>query len=153
MKNNARQCVHFKTIVNVLKKSLTSVRNKICLYQALRHVVCNSGELFALILHVKYSFKFHHVTVFYRWYFGKVTRKETERNLLAKGNEVGTFLIRESETCPGIGICSTFLTGFSLYRIYFSFDCIESFKLMETLSNPFLEPTCTEQYVLSFFRK
>lgn len=40
------------------------------------------------------------------WYFGKVTRKETERNLLAKGNEVGTFLIRESETCPGSYVLS-----------------------------------------------
>ncbi|XP_045158663.1 tyrosine-protein kinase SRK3-like isoform X2 [Mercenaria mercenaria] len=40
------------------------------------------------------------------WFFGKVTRKETERNLLAKGNEVGTYLIRESETCPGSYVLS-----------------------------------------------
>lgn len=37
----------------------------------------------------------------FRWYFGKVTRKEAERNLLVRENEVGVFLIRESETCPG----------------------------------------------------
>lgn len=40
------------------------------------------------------------------WFFGKVTRKEAERNLLAKGNEVGVFLIRESETCPGSYVLS-----------------------------------------------
>ncbi|KAL4236807.1 hypothetical protein ACF0H5_005194 [Mactra antiquata] len=35
------------------------------------------------------------------WYFGSITRKEAERNLLARGNEVGVFLIRASEACPG----------------------------------------------------
>ncbi|XP_053381135.1 uncharacterized protein LOC123559688 isoform X2 [Mercenaria mercenaria] len=40
------------------------------------------------------------------WFFGKVTRKETERNLLSKGNEVGTYLIRESETYPGSYVLS-----------------------------------------------
>ena len=32
---------------------------------------------------------------------GKITRKEAERQLLARENEAGMFLIRESETCPG----------------------------------------------------
>ena len=32
---------------------------------------------------------------------GKITRKEAERQLLARENEAGVFLIRESETCPG----------------------------------------------------
>lgn len=40
------------------------------------------------------------------WYFGKVTRRETERYLLAPGNDVGTYLIRESETCPGSYVLS-----------------------------------------------
>ena len=38
----------------------------------------------------------------FRWYMGKITRKEAERQLLARENEAGVFLIRESETCPGI---------------------------------------------------
>ena len=33
---------------------------------------------------------------------GKITRKEAERQLLARENEAGMFLIRESETCPGL---------------------------------------------------
>ncbi|XP_052256074.1 tyrosine-protein kinase SRK3-like isoform X3 [Dreissena polymorpha] len=40
------------------------------------------------------------------WFFGKVTRKEAERNLLVKENPVGVFLIRESETCPGSYVLS-----------------------------------------------
>ncbi|WAR23125.1 FYuncharacterized [Mya arenaria] len=35
------------------------------------------------------------------WFFGRVTRKEAERNLLTKDNPVGAFLVRESESCPG----------------------------------------------------
>ncbi|PWA25182.1 hypothetical protein CCH79_00005471 [Gambusia affinis] len=35
------------------------------------------------------------------WYFGKLSRKDTERLLLLPGNERGTFLIRESETTKG----------------------------------------------------
>ncbi|XP_014899461.1 tyrosine-protein kinase yes [Poecilia latipinna] len=35
------------------------------------------------------------------WYFGKLSRKATERLLLLPGNERGTFLIRESETTKG----------------------------------------------------
>ncbi|XP_046355449.2 tyrosine-protein kinase SRK2-like [Haliotis rufescens] len=40
------------------------------------------------------------------WFFGKVTRKETERQLLLPGLRPGTFLIRESETCPGAFVLS-----------------------------------------------
>lgn len=36
-----------------------------------------------------------------RWYFGKMGRKDAERQLLAHGNQRGTFLIRESETTKG----------------------------------------------------
>uniref|UniRef100_A0A8C4KQ91 Tyrosine-protein kinase n=3 Tax=Casuariiformes TaxID=8784 RepID=A0A8C4KQ91_DRONO len=35
------------------------------------------------------------------WYFGKMGRKDAERQLLAHGNGRGTFLIRESETTKG----------------------------------------------------
>uniref|UniRef100_A0AAY4AQF3 Tyrosine-protein kinase n=1 Tax=Denticeps clupeoides TaxID=299321 RepID=A0AAY4AQF3_9TELE len=35
------------------------------------------------------------------WYFGKLSRKDAERQLLSNGNPRGTFLIRESETTKG----------------------------------------------------
>ncbi|MGH0160147.1 UNVERIFIED_CONTAM: hypothetical protein FKN15_058591 [Acipenser sinensis] len=35
------------------------------------------------------------------WYFGKITRRESERMLLNLENRRGTFLIRESETTKG----------------------------------------------------
>ncbi|XP_077595710.1 tyrosine-protein kinase fynb isoform X1 [Stigmatopora nigra] len=35
------------------------------------------------------------------WYFGKLGRKEAERQLLSTGNQRGTYLIRESETTKG----------------------------------------------------
>ncbi|KAK1894354.1 Tyrosine-protein kinase fyna, partial [Dissostichus eleginoides] len=35
------------------------------------------------------------------WYFGKLGRKDAERQLLSNGNARGTFLIRESETTKG----------------------------------------------------
>ncbi|CAL8366448.1 unnamed protein product [Boreogadus saida] len=38
------------------------------------------------------------------WYFGKLSRKEAERQLLSTGNLRGTYLIRESETSPGTHI-------------------------------------------------
>ncbi|NXA50234.1 YRK kinase, partial [Nothocercus julius] len=37
------------------------------------------------------------------WYFGKMGRKDAERQLLGHGNVRGTFLIRESETTKGTG--------------------------------------------------
>ncbi len=37
----------------------------------------------------------------YRWYFGKMGRKDAERLLLIPGNNRGTFLVRESETTKG----------------------------------------------------
>ncbi|NWI65051.1 YRK kinase, partial [Todus mexicanus] len=37
------------------------------------------------------------------WYFGKIGRKDAERQLLCHGNIRGTFLIRESETTKGTG--------------------------------------------------
>uniref|UniRef100_A0A8C3KBN0 Tyrosine-protein kinase n=1 Tax=Calidris pygmaea TaxID=425635 RepID=A0A8C3KBN0_9CHAR len=36
-----------------------------------------------------------------RWYFGKITRRESERLLLNPENPRGTFLVRESETTKG----------------------------------------------------
>ncbi|XP_051909507.1 tyrosine-protein kinase Blk [Hippocampus zosterae] len=36
-----------------------------------------------------------------KWFFKGVSRRETERLLLAPGNKPGAFLIRESETCRG----------------------------------------------------
>lgn len=35
------------------------------------------------------------------WYFGKLGRKDAERNLLSEGNIQGSFMIRESETTKG----------------------------------------------------
>lgn len=37
-----------------------------------------------------------------RWYFGKITRRESERLLLNSENPRGTFLVRESETTKGM---------------------------------------------------
>ncbi|XP_053300826.1 tyrosine-protein kinase Blk [Pleuronectes platessa] len=36
-----------------------------------------------------------------KWYFKNLSRRETERMLLAPGNKPGAFLVRESETCKG----------------------------------------------------
>ncbi|XP_047449759.1 proto-oncogene tyrosine-protein kinase Src isoform X1 [Mugil cephalus] len=36
-----------------------------------------------------------------RWYFGKITRRDSERLLLSLENRRGTFLVRESETTKG----------------------------------------------------
>lgn len=41
------------------------------------------------------------VCFFRSWYFGKLGRKDAERQLLSNGNPRGTFLIRESETTKG----------------------------------------------------
>lgn len=38
----------------------------------------------------------------YSWFMGALSRKESERLLLTPGNETGCFLIRESETSPGL---------------------------------------------------
>lgn len=35
------------------------------------------------------------------WFLGNISRKEAEKQLLLTGNPRGTFLVRESETCPG----------------------------------------------------
>ena len=40
-----------------------------------------------------------------RWYFGKVTRRDSERLLLNLENRRGTFLVRESETTKGESEC------------------------------------------------
>ncbi|XP_041359869.1 tyrosine-protein kinase SRK3-like isoform X2 [Gigantopelta aegis] len=36
------------------------------------------------------------------WYFGKITRKEAERLLKEPSLSAGVYLVRESETCPGV---------------------------------------------------
>ncbi|XP_068580655.1 tyrosine-protein kinase Blk isoform X2 [Cebidichthys violaceus] len=36
-----------------------------------------------------------------KWFFRDMSRRETERLLLAPGNKPGAFLVRESETCKG----------------------------------------------------
>lgn len=45
--------------------------------------------------------KFTVISAFHRWYFGKITRRESERLLLNQENPRGTFLVRESETTKG----------------------------------------------------
>lgn len=37
----------------------------------------------------------------YDWFVGKISRKESERQLLSPENGLGSYLIRESETAPG----------------------------------------------------
>ncbi|XP_061591165.1 proto-oncogene tyrosine-protein kinase Src isoform X2 [Cololabis saira] len=41
------------------------------------------------------------LTVECRWFFGKITRRDSERLLLSLENRRGTFLVRESETTKG----------------------------------------------------
>lgn len=48
---------------------------------------------------ILYSLTFHLLPC--SWYFGKLGRKDAERQLLSNGNARGTFLIRESETTKG----------------------------------------------------
>lgn len=36
------------------------------------------------------------------WYFGKLGRKDAERQLLSEGNQRGSYLVRESETTKGL---------------------------------------------------
>lgn len=57
---------------------------------------------------------------FYRWYFGKMGRKDAERQLLGQNNPRGTFLIRESETTKGREHVSLLLS--------FTFSLNASFK-------------------------
>lgn len=40
----------------------------------------------------------------FRWYFGRMGRRDAERLLLVLGSKRGTFLIRESETTPGLSL-------------------------------------------------
>lgn len=44
---------------------------------------------------------FHDFSHNFSWYFGKLGRKDAERQLLSTGNPRGTYLIRESETTKG----------------------------------------------------
>lgn len=37
----------------------------------------------------------------FRWFFKGISRKDAERQLLAPGNLLGSFMIRESETTKG----------------------------------------------------
>lgn len=79
------------------------------------------------------------------WYFGKLGRKDAERQLLSNGNPRGTFLIRESETTKGIkndlklqSVTISFLSP-SLFKVagYFMYSLrtLHSFKM--TLRNNF----------------
>lgn len=38
----------------------------------------------------------------FRWFVGKISRKESERQLLSPENALGSYLIRESETALGL---------------------------------------------------
>lgn len=71
------------------------------------HILCESGYTCIMIMNSRH----HHVstsngsdgslTDFGRWYFGKITRRDSERLLLNLQNRRGTFLVRESETTKG----------------------------------------------------
>lgn len=50
------------------------------------------------VFHIFFLFFFLDIT---RWYFGKITRRDSERLLLSLENRRGTFLVRESETTKG----------------------------------------------------
>lgn len=51
-----------------------------------------------------------------RWFFKDLSRRDTERLLLAPGNKVGSFLVRESETTKGqIQTLTLFLLTFTSY--------------------------------------
>lgn len=39
--------------------------------------------------------------LYFRWFFKGISRKDAERQLLAPGNLLGSFMIRESETTKG----------------------------------------------------
>lgn len=62
-----------------------------------------------------------------RWYFGKITRRDSERLLLSLENRRGTFLVRESETTKGkrcglvIVAFATVLFCFVLFFVGFFF--------------------------------
>lgn len=58
-----------------------------------------------------------HSCFFFRWFHGKISRKDAEKNLTSSGLLRGTFLIRESETAAGIFLSLTFKTG-SIYGTY-----------------------------------
>lgn len=67
-----------------------------------------------------------------RWYFGKITRRDSERLLLSLENRRGTFLVRESETTKGkrnkgsglVILVSSFfvVVFFFLFLVYKSFS-------------------------------
>lgn len=40
--------------------------------------------------------------IYIRWFVGRISRKESERQLLSPENALGSYLIRESETAPGL---------------------------------------------------
>lgn len=60
---------------------------------------------FSLAAHHQFS-----VAHFGRWYFGKITRRDSERLLLNLQNRRGTFLVRESETTKGKAATRAHLT-------------------------------------------
>lgn len=73
-----------------------------------------------------------------RWYFGKIGRKDAERQLLAHGNQRGTFLIRESETTKGEHKHAHALLQLSLRGLYMGFQAFPSHlhvRLYSLISN------------------
>lgn len=63
-------------------------------------------------------FSFTHLYLFCHnssWYFGKLGRKDAERQLLSNGNTRGTYLIRESETTKGNHRWKLFYISFLLF--------------------------------------
>lgn len=58
-----------------------------------------------------------------RWYFGKITRRDSERLLLSLENRRGTFLVRESETTKG---------KFVWMKAFMNDECQSSFSSTES---------------------
>ena len=62
-----------------------------------------SKLLFTNLFHLDFIAKenFKIISIFSRWYFGKIRRADAEKKLLSECNGSGTFLVRDSETSAG----------------------------------------------------
>lgn len=64
-------------------------------------------KIYKLTVHMPFKCYTEWVIVYFlsfifRWFVGRISRKESERQLLSPENGLGSYLIRESETAPGL---------------------------------------------------